>query len=58
MQSLLSKELLYPAIKDMAEKFPDWLAQNRQKLEKEDFDRSVQKEKEEEEDTQELPLTA
>jgi len=32
MQSLLSKELLYPAMKDIADKFPDWLADNRSKI--------------------------
>ena len=39
MQSLLSKELLYPAMKDIAEKFPDWLADNRTKLSEEDFNK-------------------
>ena len=27
MQSLLSKDLLYPAIRDLADKFPGWLAE-------------------------------
>ena len=29
MQGLLSKELLYPPLKDLQNKFPDWLADNR-----------------------------
>ena len=37
MQSLLSKELLYPAMKDIADKFPDWLADNRNKVTDEEF---------------------
>ena len=32
MQTLLSKDLLYPAMKEMNDKFPDWLADNRQTL--------------------------
>jgi len=37
MQSLLSKELLYPAMKDIADKFPDWLADNRTKVTDEEY---------------------
>lgn len=37
MQSLLSKELLYPAMKDMNDKFPDWLADNRPNLSEADY---------------------
>jgi peroxin-19 len=37
MQSLLSKDLLYPAIKEMSDKFPDWLADHRSSLPAEDF---------------------
>jgi len=37
MQSLLSKDLLYPPMKELAEKFPDWLADNRNKVSKEEF---------------------
>jgi len=37
MQSLLSKDLLYPAIKDMNQKFPDWLADNRKSLSEADY---------------------
>ncbi|XP_059094466.1 peroxisomal biogenesis factor 19-like [Tigriopus californicus] len=32
MQSLLSKDLLYPAIRDLNEKFPAWLASHRDSL--------------------------
>merc|ERR1719458_1267736 len=38
MQSLLSKELLYPAMKELAEKYPDYLADNRSSLTMEQFD--------------------
>jgi len=38
MQSLLSKDLLYPAIKDLADKYPDYLADHRDSLTKEQFD--------------------
>ena len=37
MQSLLSKDLLYPAMKDMNEKFPDWLADNRQNIGEDEY---------------------
>lgn len=37
MQSLLSKELLYTPMKDIAEKFPDWLADNRNKVSEDEF---------------------
>lgn len=39
MQSLLSRELLYPAMKDMADKFPDWLADNRTSIHQDEFDK-------------------
>ena len=39
MQSLLSKDLLYPAISELKDKYPDWLADNREKLSKEDFEK-------------------
>ena len=38
MKSVLSKELLYPPLKDLSDKYPDWLAENRQKLSEKDFD--------------------
>merc|ERR1712130_534761 len=37
MQSLLSKDLLYPAMKELAEKYPDYLADNRAKLSEEEY---------------------
>ena len=37
MQSLLSKDLLYPAMKDMNDKYPGWLADNRGNLSDEDY---------------------
>jgi len=37
MHSLLSKDLLYPALKDIEGKYPDWLADNRNVLSEEDF---------------------
>lgn len=36
MQNLLSKELLYPALKDLAPKFEEWLEKNRPNLSKSD----------------------
>ena len=37
MESLLSKEVLYPPLKELSAKYPDWLADNRSKLSEEDF---------------------
>jgi len=37
MQSLLSKDLLYPAMKELAEKYPDYLADNRAKLSEDQY---------------------
>ena len=37
MQSLLSKDLLYPAIRDLADRFPDWLAEKRADFSPEQF---------------------
>lgn len=39
MKSLLSKDLLYPAIRDLNEKFPDWLASHRDSLPETEFKR-------------------
>ncbi|RZC42433.1 Pex19 and/or DUF445 domain containing protein [Asbolus verrucosus] len=39
MQSLLSKDVLYPSLKDILDKFPEWLSSNRAKLTKEDAER-------------------
>ena len=37
MQSLMSKEMLYPPMRDIADKFPAWLADNRMKVGEEEF---------------------
>jgi len=39
MQSILSKDMLYPAIKEIVEKYPDWLADNRPKLAVDQYDK-------------------
>lgn len=39
MQSLLSKDVLYPSLKDILDKFPEWLDQNKTKLTPEDLTR-------------------
>ncbi|KAJ4443310.1 peroxisomal biogenesis factor 19 [Periplaneta americana] len=39
MQSLLSKDILYPALKDIVDKYPTWLEENRSKLEPSEFER-------------------
>ncbi|XP_033641177.1 peroxisomal biogenesis factor 19-like isoform X1 [Asterias rubens] len=39
MQNLLSKDILYPSLKEVVEKYPDWLEQNKTKVEQSDFDR-------------------
>ncbi|KAL3270823.1 hypothetical protein HHI36_021343 [Cryptolaemus montrouzieri] len=65
MQSLLSKEVLYPSLKDVLDKFPQWLESNKEKLSAEDLSRyeNQQKlmnqvcgvlEKEEESDSKEM----
>ncbi|KAK9876020.1 hypothetical protein WA026_011136 [Henosepilachna vigintioctopunctata] len=36
MQSLLSKEVLYPSLKDVLDRFPEWLSKNKEKLTSED----------------------
>ena len=38
MKSILSKDLLYPPLKDLCDKYPDWLADNRSHLSETDFD--------------------
>ena len=38
MESLLSKELLYPPLKELAGKYPDWLADHRSDLTESEFD--------------------
>ncbi|CAH2327191.1 peroxisomal biogenesis factor 19 [Pelobates cultripes] len=37
MQSLLSKEVLYPSLKEITEKYPDWLRTNRETLAADDY---------------------
>ncbi|KAM3955074.1 peroxisomal biogenesis factor 19 [Aphomia sociella] len=39
MQSLLSKEVLYPSLKDLVEKYPAWLAENKGKIDQAEFER-------------------
>lgn len=39
MQNLLSKELLYPALRDIVDKYPDWLAERRASLPLADYER-------------------
>ena len=39
MKSVLSKELLYPPLKELSDKYPDWLADQRQSLGPEEFKR-------------------
>lgn len=64
MQSLLSKEVLYPSLKDILEKYPQWLEENKNNISADDLDRykkqqqlmekvCVQLEKESEADTPE-----
>ncbi|CAD6230554.1 GSCOCG00006817001-RA-CDS [Cotesia congregata] len=39
MQSLLSKEVLYPPLKDLVDKYPDWLDEKKSNLAAADFER-------------------
>jgi len=39
MQKLLSKDLLQPVMTDIVDRYPDWLADNRQKLPPSDFEK-------------------
>ena len=39
MQSLLSKDVLYPSLKDILDKFPEWLRTNKDSLSREDAER-------------------
>ncbi|XP_039752667.1 peroxisomal biogenesis factor 19 isoform X1 [Pararge aegeria] len=39
MQSLLSKEVLYPSLKELVEKYPTWLAENKGKIEQSELER-------------------
>ncbi|KAL1140046.1 hypothetical protein AAG570_007023 [Ranatra chinensis] len=38
MQSFLSKEVLYPCIKEIVDKYPNWLEEHKDELSKSDFD--------------------
>lgn len=39
LENILSKEVLYPPMKEITEKYPDWLADHRSTLSEEDFTR-------------------
>lgn len=39
MQSLLSKEVLYPSLKELSDKYPAWLSENKGKIEQANYDR-------------------
>ncbi|KAI5640420.1 pex19 protein family domain-containing protein [Phthorimaea operculella] len=39
MQSLLSKEVLYPSLKELVDKYPAWLAENKGKIEQAEYER-------------------
>ncbi|CAH1642340.1 unnamed protein product [Spodoptera littoralis] len=45
MQSLLSKEVLYPSLKDLVDKYPTWLAENKGKIEQSEYDRFEKQQK-------------
>ncbi|XP_074652402.1 peroxisomal biogenesis factor 19-like [Tubulanus polymorphus] len=38
MKSLLSKEVLYPSLKEISEKYPDWLSVNKAKIDASEYD--------------------
>lgn len=42
MQRLMSKELLYPSIKEIVEKYPGWLSEKKTSLKPEDYERYSQ----------------
>ncbi|KAG5286648.1 hypothetical protein AALO_G00017260 [Alosa alosa] len=45
MQNLLSKEVLYPSLKEITQKYPEWLNSNKESLTPEDFSRYEQQHK-------------
>ncbi|XP_048867704.1 peroxisomal biogenesis factor 19 [Brienomyrus brachyistius] len=45
MQNLLSKEVLYPSLKEITEKYPEWLSSNRQSLPPDQYQRYEQQHK-------------
>ncbi|XP_013192579.1 peroxisomal biogenesis factor 19 [Amyelois transitella] len=42
MQSLLSKEVLYPSLKELVDKYPAWLRDNKGKIDQSEYDRFEQ----------------
>ncbi|KAL2097199.1 hypothetical protein ACEWY4_006406 [Coilia grayii] len=42
MQNLLSKDVLYPSLKEITEKYPEWLTSNKESLPPEEFSRFEQ----------------
>ncbi|KAJ8707590.1 hypothetical protein PYW07_011267 [Mythimna separata] len=45
MQSLLSKEVLYPSLKELVDKYPKWLEDNKGKIEQTEYDRFSKQQK-------------
>ncbi|XP_028833230.1 peroxisomal biogenesis factor 19 [Denticeps clupeoides] len=45
MQNLLSKEVLYPSLKEITDKYPEWLTSNKESLPPEQFQRYEQQHK-------------
>lgn len=45
MQSLLSKEVLYPSLKELVDKYPAWLEENKGKIEQSEFSRFTKQQK-------------
>ncbi|XP_068621876.1 peroxisomal biogenesis factor 19 [Battus philenor] len=45
MQSLLSKEVLYPSLKDLVDRYPIWLAENKSKIEQTEYERFEKQQK-------------
>ncbi|CAH0602085.1 unnamed protein product [Chrysodeixis includens] len=45
MQSLLSKEVLYPSLKELVDKYPAWLAENKGKIDAAELDRFEKQQK-------------
>merc|ERR1719494_135847 len=39
MENLLSKDLLYPSLKEIKEKYPQWFEENRSKISCDEFDK-------------------
>uniref|UniRef100_A0A2H1VUK4 Peroxin-19 n=1 Tax=Spodoptera frugiperda TaxID=7108 RepID=A0A2H1VUK4_SPOFR len=45
MQSLFSKEVLYPSLKDLVDKYPAWLADNKGKIDQSEYERFEKQQK-------------